>query len=98
MDQYSEMRKLIQERIKRSREDEDSNKGWCLRTIIQIADFAQNLDLPHFGSEQPGDIYYFSPLGFFNSLVLFGFIQRKILSSVSTLLRVKGLKAGIMLL
>ncbi len=25
-------------------------------------DFAQNMDMPHFGEEQPADIYYFSPL------------------------------------
>ncbi len=25
-------------------------------------DFAQNMDIPHFGKEQPTDIYYFSPL------------------------------------
>ncbi len=25
-------------------------------------DFAQNMDIPHFGEEQPTDIYYFSPL------------------------------------
>jgi hypothetical protein len=25
-------------------------------------DYAQNMDLPHFGEEQPGDIYYYSPL------------------------------------
>ena len=25
-------------------------------------DFAQNMDVPHFGEEQPADIYYFSPL------------------------------------
>lgn len=27
-----------------------------------MADYCQNLSLPHFGSEQPGDTYYFSPL------------------------------------
>ena len=25
-------------------------------------DFAQDLQFPHFGEEQPGDIFYFSPL------------------------------------
>ena len=25
-------------------------------------DYAQNMDIPHFGEEQPADIYYFSPL------------------------------------
>jgi hypothetical protein len=27
-----------------------------------VADYAQNLGLPHFGGEQPGDTYYYSPL------------------------------------
>ena len=27
-----------------------------------MADYCQNLSLPHFGGEQPGDTYYFSPL------------------------------------
>jgi hypothetical protein len=27
-----------------------------------VADFAQNLQIPHFGDEQPGDTYYYSPL------------------------------------
>jgi hypothetical protein len=27
-----------------------------------VADYCQNLSLPHFGSEQPGDTYYYSPL------------------------------------
>ena len=27
-----------------------------------IADYSQNLDLPHFGSEKPMDSYYLSPL------------------------------------
>ena len=57
VDQYSEMRKLVQDLIKRSREDEGSNKGWSSQTIVQIANFVQNLDLSHFGSEQPVDIY-----------------------------------------
>jgi hypothetical protein len=27
-----------------------------------VADYCQKLPLPHFGGEQPGDMYYFSPL------------------------------------
>jgi len=27
-----------------------------------VVDYAQNLGLPHFGGEQPGDTYYYSPL------------------------------------
>ena len=35
--------------------------------VITI-DFGQNLDLPHFGGEQPGEVYYFSP----KTIYLFG--------------------------
>ena len=28
-----------------------------------MADYCQNMALPHFGGEQPGETYYFSPLG-----------------------------------
>ena len=27
-----------------------------------MADYCQNLSIPYFGGEQPGDAYYFSPL------------------------------------
>ena len=33
-----------------------------LRHDILVGDYMQNLDLPYFGGEQPGDTYYFSPL------------------------------------
>ena len=71
VDQYSNMRNLVKEKVEISREHELVNKEWSKRTIVHIADFAQNLDLPHFGSEQPGDIYYFSPLGIY----LFGIVS-----------------------
>lgn len=82
VEKYSNMRKLVKEKIDLSREHELSRKEWSSRTIVQIADFAQNLDLPHFGSEQPGDIYYFSPL----AIYLFGIVspyQKMILCSVN---------------
>jgi hypothetical protein len=28
-----------------------------------VGDYAQNLEVPRFGGEQPGDMYYYSPLG-----------------------------------
>jgi hypothetical protein len=33
-----------------------------MSSFCLVADYAQNLGLPHFGGEQPGDTYYFSPL------------------------------------
>lgn len=35
----------------------DYRFSFCL-----VADYCQNLGLPHFGGEQPGDTYYYSPL------------------------------------
>ena len=35
---------------------------WPCRHDMFVCDYAQNLDMPHFGCEQPGDTYYFSPL------------------------------------
>ena len=32
-----------------------------LRCDCFIIDYAQNINIPHFGEEQPGDIYYLSP-------------------------------------
>ena len=36
--------------------------SWPDRRDMFVCDYAQNMDLPHFGGEQPGDVYYFSPL------------------------------------
>jgi hypothetical protein len=33
-----------------------------LCSLCIVADYAQHLGLPHFGGEQPGDTYYYSPL------------------------------------
>ena len=38
------------------------NVPFCDKTYIFVADYAQNLDLPHFGQNQPGETYYYSPL------------------------------------
>jgi hypothetical protein len=36
-----------------------------MSSFCLVADYSQNLGLPHFGEEQPGDTYYFSPLSVF---------------------------------
>jgi hypothetical protein len=33
-----------------------------LRRWVLVADYCQNMGIPHFGGEQPGETYYFSPL------------------------------------
>ena len=32
------------------------------RVVTLVMDYCQNLDLPHIGSEQVGDAYYYSPI------------------------------------
>ena len=32
---------------------------WPIIRDVIVADYMQNLDLPHHGGEQPGDTYYF---------------------------------------
>lgn len=38
---------------------------WPNRTHMYCGDYSQNMDLPHFGGEQPGESYYYSPLRVF---------------------------------
>ena len=63
--QFTEMREFIRECSKKAKQHHDDNVTWQERTILEFADYAQNMDMPHFGSEQPGDIYYYSPLGIY---------------------------------
>ena len=69
--QFSNMRNFVKKLIDISKEHTMNDVPWKERVIVEIADFAQNLDLPHFGSEQPGDTYYYSPL----RIYLFGIVS-----------------------
>jgi hypothetical protein len=42
-----------------------------LISFCLVADYAQNLGVPYFGSEQPGDTYYYSPL----AVYIFGLVD-----------------------
>ena len=41
------------------------NKPHSERTYTLVVDYAQNMDLPCYNSEQPGPVYYFSPLSIY---------------------------------
>ena len=69
--QFANMRNHVKTLIATAKQHHKTDTPWQQCLYVQIADFAQNLDLPHFGSEQPGDIYYFSPLGIY----LFGMVN-----------------------
>lgn len=53
------MRETINNRIIESQETR--HKPHTERKYCFVMDYAQNLELPHLGEEQPGDIYYYSP-------------------------------------
>jgi hypothetical protein len=55
-------RELANEYLKKSKEDATNNTPHGERTYAMCADFAQNMEVPSFNSEQPGETYYFSPL------------------------------------
>ena len=51
----------------------DLNNGvqWPDRRDCFVGDYCQNMGLPHFGNEQPGETYYYSPLGIY----IFGIVN-----------------------
>ena len=63
--QFTEMRDLVRDFSKKGKKHHDENVVWEERSVVEFGDYAQNMDMPHFGSEQPGDIYYYSPLGIY---------------------------------
>ena len=75
--QKSDMRNYCDSLVKISQQHEKDNIGWTERVVTEVADYAQNMDVPHFGSEQPGDTYFFSPLGVyvFGMVCLYNKIQ-----------------------
>ena len=54
--------------IRLARNDNTENLHFNRSRFVITFDYAQNLGLPHFGDEQPGDTCYYSPL----NLCIFG--------------------------
>jgi hypothetical protein len=53
-------RQLVKDQEREAKESKEfphEGRSYCL-----VGDYCQNLSLPYFGGEQPGDTYYFSPL------------------------------------
>jgi hypothetical protein len=65
VEQAATMRGAIQQRTMKAKEDVDNAVPHRQRSYAIVVDYAQNLDLPHFGQEQPGETYYFSPKNIF---------------------------------
>lgn len=59
-------RALVNTKIDLARQCRTNKTPHADRTYTFIADFGQNLALPHFGSQQPGDSYYLTPSTLFN--------------------------------
>lgn len=63
--QHVEDAKTMREYVNfKMKEAKESNKRdeWAARKDCIVADYCQNLALPHLGHSQPGETYYFSPL------------------------------------
>ena len=56
-------RDLFNLKVEEARSDKTLGLPHRLRRYCLVADYCQNMALPHFGGEQPGETYYFSPLG-----------------------------------
>ena len=65
--QFTEMRDFSPTVQKKAQEDKNNSVPWESRTDAEYADYAQNVDIPHFGSKQPGETYYYLPWEFIYS-------------------------------
>jgi hypothetical protein len=55
-------RKLVNCKIDKARKDRLASIAHSNRTYTLIADYGQNMQLPFFRGNQPGDTYYYTPL------------------------------------
>ena len=60
---YKAQRELYNKKIQEAKEDYENNVPHECRRYTLVVDFFHNLDLPHFGGDQPGDTYCYSLLG-----------------------------------
>jgi hypothetical protein len=79
VNKFEAQRNYVKEKAKKATLDRESDVAFTERSYCYCGDYSQNLDLPHFGSEQPGDTFYFSPL----TMLVFGLVDHstKILSA-----------------
>ena len=61
-DEYRAQREYVISLAKEAKEHYDTNVQWPRRKYSFCSDYCQNIDIPHFGREQPGETYYYSPL------------------------------------
>ncbi|KAG7344887.1 hypothetical protein IV203_032418 [Nitzschia inconspicua] len=56
------MRALVNSKIETSKKHRVQNVPHSDRVYTIIADFCQNMELPHFGQQQPGETYFLTPV------------------------------------
>ena len=56
------MRAYANSKMKEAKESNEAGVDWGSAKDCLVADYCQNMDLPHQGMTQPGETYYFSPL------------------------------------
>ena len=80
---FRAQREYSKKKALESKLDLESSIAWPEKRYCMCGDYSQNLDLPHFGGEQPGDTYYFSPY----NISLFGLVNHvnEIMSAYSYL-------------
>ena len=64
-------RELFKSKETDAKDDYKANVPHAQRRYTLVADYCQNMGLPHFGGEQPGETYYYSPL----SVYCFGVVD-----------------------
>jgi hypothetical protein len=52
---------LVNDKIATARQHRQHSVPQCDRVYCFVADYCQNMALPHFGEHQPGDTYYYTP-------------------------------------
>ena len=60
--EYTAQRDLLKNRSVDAKDDLANDVRWGERRDVFVADYSQNMGLPHHGNEQPGETYYYSPL------------------------------------
>ena len=59
---WSTQRDYVQEKEKEAEADYANNILWPYHHEMLVGDYAQIMDIPHFGGKQPGLTYYYSPV------------------------------------
>ena len=65
------MREFVMRKRDEGKSDLENGKTWEEKCFTNVCDYAQNIDVHHFGGEQTSDTYYYSPL----SVYCFGVVD-----------------------